>query len=208
LDLCEALANITAGRGVEIPDCSRDDLPDACVRLGYRVGVEVGVSDGVYHEKWCRAGLTMFGVDPWCASDDYRVSNERQDMHYNRSLTRLAPYIGKQTTLVRKFSADALADFAPGSLDFVYIDGLHNFKDVAHDIWEWSKKVRVGGLISGHDYAFSPKPNTDPNCLHVKFVVDAYTRALRIDPWFVLGRRETLPGEKRDKFRSWMWRKS
>ena len=207
MDPFDVLTTVTTGRGVEIPDCSRDDLPAMCVRMGYRVGVEVGVCDGKYHERWCQAGLKMFGVDPWCASDDYRVNNERQDMHYQRALTRLAPYM-HTTTLIRKSSADALADFAPGSIDFVYIDGLHNFKDVAHDIWEWSKKVRVGGLISGHDYARSPKPNTDPNALHVKFVVDAYTKAMRIDPWFILGRGAASPGEKRDKFRSWMWRKS
>jgi hypothetical protein len=110
--------------------------------------------------------------------------------------------------MLRKTSMEAVADIPDESLDFVYIDGLHNFKDVAHDIWEWSKKVRVGGLISGHDYAYSPKPHGDPNALHVKYVVDAYVRAMRISPWFILGRGESRPGEKRDRFRSWMWVKT
>jgi hypothetical protein len=206
LDPYDALQTVTSGR-FEIPDCNRDDLPATCVKMGYLVGVEIGVCDGIYHEKWCKAGLQMYGVDPWCASDDYRVNNNRQEVHYKRALERLAPY-AHVTTLIRKSSADTLADFAPGSLDFVYIDGLHNFKDIAHDIWEWSKKVRIGGLVSGHDYAESSKPLGDPNVIHVKFVVDAYTKALRINPWFILGRRETLPGEKRDKFRSWMWVKT
>jgi hypothetical protein len=181
-------------------------LPDLCVRLGYRTGVEVGVSKGVYHELWCRAGLRMYGVDPWCASDDYRVSNSRQQSHYEEARQRLAPY--SNTTLIRKTSMEAVLDFAPDSLDFVYVDGLHNFKSVTVDIWEWTKKVRPGGLILGHDYTFGGKKWPDPNTLHVVWVVDAYTRAMKIDPWFVFGRRETLPGEKRDKFRSWGWFKS
>ncbi len=47
---------------------------------------------------------------------------------------------------------DALEDFEDNSLDFVYIDGDHNFKHISEDIYEWTKKVRSGGIVSGHDY--------------------------------------------------------
>ena len=39
-----------------------------------------------------------------------------------------------------------------GSLDFVYIDGLHDFGSVKQDIAAWWPKVKVGGFIGGHDY--------------------------------------------------------
>lgn len=38
------------------------------------------------------------------------------------------------------------------SLDFVFIDGAHDFKSVSNDIKEWKKKVKNGGYIGGHDY--------------------------------------------------------
>ena len=80
---------------------------------------------------------------------------------------------------------DATADFADGSLDFVYIDGAHDFKNVACDICEWSKKVRVGGIVFGHDYKRSI-PGKSKYPVDVKDVVQAYMYSQGIRPWFVL----------------------
>ncbi len=99
---------------------------------------------------------------------------------------------------------EAVEDFADGSLDFVYIDGNHQFKYVADDICEWSRKVRRGGVISGHDYIFT-NPRTQAGICHVIYVVNAYTQAYKINNWYLLGRKERLAEELRDRFRSWMW---
>lgn len=37
------------------------------------------------------------------------------------------------------------------SLDFVFIDADHSYEAVRKDILTWSKKVREGGMICGHD---------------------------------------------------------
>ncbi len=81
---------------------------------------------------------------------------------------------------------EAAEDFEDNSIDFVYIDANHGFKYVAEDLWEWSKKVRSGGVISGHDYAMS------------KDAHDKYS-------FFILGRKATVEGEVRDKHPSFMW---
>ena len=47
---------------------------------------------------------------------------------------------------------DAVADVRNDSLDFVFIDADHKYTSVCEDIREWSKKVRRGGIVSGHDY--------------------------------------------------------
>jgi predicted O-methyltransferase YrrM len=47
---------------------------------------------------------------------------------------------------------EAVKDFKDESLDFVFIDGNHQYSYVLEDITEWSKKVRSGGIVSGHDY--------------------------------------------------------
>ena len=64
------------------------------------------------------------------------------------------------------------------SLDFVYIDGNHHFDFVMQDIIEWSKKVRAGGVVSGHDYyRFRNAGVVD--------AVNTYTHAHQIWEWFI-----------------------
>ena len=41
--------------------------------------------------------------------------------------------------------------FEDGSLDFIFIDASHQYPDVLKDIKLWSKKVKIGGYITGHD---------------------------------------------------------
>ena len=98
---------------------------------------------------------------------------------------------------------EAVEDFADESLDFVYIDGNHDFRYIAEDLAEWTKKVRIGGIISGHDYFFTlPKKSARWD---VGFVLDAYIKAYQIKNWFLLGRKHAAEREKRDKWRSWMF---
>lgn len=94
---------------------------------------------------------------------------------------------------------EAVKQFEDESLDFVYIDADHSFITSANDVYEWSKKVRKGGIVSGHDYI-------KMDHIHVQTMLDAYTQAYKIRPWFVLGREEKAYEEEiRDDSRSWMF---
>jgi hypothetical protein len=55
-------------------------------------------------------------------------------------------------TIIRKTSLQAAKQFKAGSLDFVFIDGAHDYDSVCKDIDAWLPKVKVGGIIAGHDY--------------------------------------------------------
>lgn len=191
----------------EIPDCIRDDLPQFFVDMGYETGAEIGVYKGEFTEKFCKAGLKMYAIDPWVSYKEYNEKlvdrKNRHDFLYGHTQRVLARYPG--TTIIRKTSMEAVNDFEDESLDFVYIDGHHGFKFVAEDLWEWSKKVRKGGVVSGHDYVINKKRANDPNVLHIKWVVDAFVQAFRIEDWYILGSHNPVEGEKRDRWRSWMW---
>ena len=52
---------------------------------------------------------------------------------------------GESLKLVKKYKNK--------SLDFVFIDGSHEYEDVKADILAWKKKVKKGGFIGGHDYS-------------------------------------------------------
>lgn len=38
------------------------------------------------------------------------------------------------------------------SLEFVFIDGAHDYKSICDDLEAWHPKVKKGGYIGGHDY--------------------------------------------------------
>jgi hypothetical protein len=78
----------------------------------------------------------------------------------------------------REFSMDALRSVADNSLDFVYIDGAHDFDNVMMDIICWTKKVKIGGIVSGHDYSHLAKYG-------VIAAVDTYTRSHDIREWYI-----------------------
>lgn len=192
------------GRPAEIPDCNRADLPQFFVEMGFKKGVEIGVMEGVLSEKFCKAGLKLYAVDPWKTYDNYNEEGlkEKLDKAHKTTKKRLEPY---DCEIMKATSMEAVKVFEDESLDFVYIDGYHDFKFVTEDIFEWSKKIKKGGVISGHDYAFNISAPYHFSALHVKYVLPAYTKAYKINNWYVLGRHDKIEGEKRDQFRSWMW---
>jgi hypothetical protein len=58
-----------------------------------------------------------------------------------------------QIVMHRKLSIEAADDFADGSLGWVYIDTSHSYKVTRDELLAYSKKVKPGGIIAGHDYS-------------------------------------------------------
>ena len=193
-------------KGVEIPNVGRDDLPKFLFESGHRVGVEVGVNRGEFGIKLCQAGLKVYGIDSYIAYKAYKTP-ESYKSNYEEALENLKGY---DYTIIKKFSMDALADFKDESLDFVYIDGNHSFPYIAADIFGWESKLRKGGIMSGHDYAFvrGARERKMPRVydgIHVKAAVDACAYIMSVGRLYVLGQRVPKKDEKRDKWRSWFW---
>ena len=191
------------GRPFNIPDAGRDDLPEFFVEMGYKVGAEIGTRQGLYAEVICKAGLKLYCVDPWLDYPDYSTGRpewqSQLNSQYEETKKRLAPY---NVNYIRKLSMDALNDIADESLDFVYIDGNHDFVYVINDIHEWSKKVKKGGCISGHDYFYHRGHGFEK--IKVKEAVDSYTTVYNKD-FYVIGEKNSIEGHKRDKHRSWFF---
>jgi SAM-dependent methyltransferase len=194
--------NLHARSPIEIPNVGRNDLARLFHELAFQRGVEIGVEQGLFSQVLCQQnpGVQLFCVDPYKAYRGYRdhVNQQKLDGFYAAAQERLAPY---RATFVRKFSLVALEDFADGSLDFVYIDGNHDFQHCTNDIAEWSKKVRPGGIIAGHDYVRYRLPNQ----IQVVQAVNGWTDANEIAPWFLLGTQAKVEGEIRDTARSFFW---
>ncbi len=190
------------GSPATIPDVSRDELPEFFKQMGFQRGAEVGVYKGEYTKKFCEAGLQMYAIDAWRAfygQGRTQQVQERQDFLYKHAQGQLAPYMNT-TTIIRKDSMDAVHGFRDEALDFVYIDGDHNFKHVAMDVYEWAKKVKKGGIVAGHDY-WSTNPKAQTVICQVKPVINAYVEVFGIKNFWIFGRSD-LPNEKA---LSWMF---
>ncbi len=170
------------------------EWPRLLAELRLKVGAEVGVERGRFSEEICKGnpGVKLFCIDAWQAYAGYVDFTEQAklDKNYAATRRRLKQY---GCVVMKAFSETALKQFAPGSLDFVYIDGNHSLPAVAVDVWGWSEKVRSGGIVAGHDYFDNGKVD---NPFHVVQTVNAYAAQYRIDPWFVLNG---------DRSASWMW---
>ena len=47
---------------------------------------------------------------------------------------------------------EAASLFENGSLDFVFLDADHSFESVWQDLRVWYPKIRIGGILAGHDF--------------------------------------------------------
>lgn len=96
-------------------------------------------------------------VDPWADPPGYEVQSAflpdrgttRED-DYRAALKSLRTH-AHRVRLVRKTSAGAVDSYNDRTLDFVYLDGDHEYEGVYHDLTTWWPKVRPGGILAGHD---------------------------------------------------------
>lgn len=196
---------------IEIPDTTRNTFATLTHELGFTKGVEVGVEKGIYSEILLQSNpeLHLTSIDAWTAYTGYRdhVTQEECDGLLDETRKRLSPY-GERSTIMKEFSAFAHKQFEDNSLDFVYIDGNHEFQHVVNDIALWSKKVKVGGIIAGHDYI---KRKGGEYNMHVIPAIHGYIDAYGIRPLFVFGRKDASTnlnpekGELRESTRSFMF---
>jgi precorrin-6B methylase 2 len=191
---------------IEVPNTNRELLASLLHELGLKTGVEVGVQVGAYSEVLCKYNpqMKVYGIDPWVPYSGMKdgslyLTKRRADKFFRMTERLLAPYPNYE--IIRDYSMEAVKRFADESLDFVYIDGDHRYQFVLDDITEWTKKIRKGGLISGHDY-YQGRANKR-SIVEVKPALLDYVRKNNVKPLFIWGSKAALPGELRDHCRSW-----
>lgn len=140
---------------------TRGELPSYLTSLGLLgEGVEIGVRDGDFSQwvlsHW--AGEKLHLVDPW-AHQDVKLYNdksnvgqkEQDDLHHGVVDMMTARFPGR-FKVHRDYSVNAARNFKDSSLDYIYIDGRHDYAGVKEDLEAWYPKLREGGLFAGHDF--------------------------------------------------------
>lgn len=169
---------------VRVRNFTRVDLAKLFAELGFTKGAEVGVADGQYSLILCQniPNLALSCIDPWIVYEGNKFAHDNQERMLEIAHERLDPY---GATFIREMSMDAVREFKEGSLDFVYIDGNHHFDYVMSDIIWWSKVVRPGGIVAGHDYyRFRNAGVVD--------AVDTFVKAHQIREFFVTDEKKEI----------------
>ena len=176
---------------VHLTNFKRKNLAKLFYSLEYKCGAEIGIESGKFSQQICNQnpGVELLCVDAWAKYRGYSraLPQEKYDKQEREARQRLAPY---DVVIAHDFSMNAVETVEPESLDFVYIDGNHAFDYVMRDIIEWAKRVRRGGIVSGHDYYVGVRS------IDVIEAVDVYTKVHGIKEWF-------LTNEPHAK--SWFW---
>ncbi len=118
---------------------------------------EIGCAHGGFStivlSQW--KGRKYYMIDPWEVQDSeiYRerqISKEDYDTKH-RECCEIADK-DKRAVVIRALSQDAVKQFSDGQLDVVYLDGNHEYQHVISDMDAWWPKVKVGGIMGGHDF--------------------------------------------------------
>lgn len=146
---------------------NRVQLAEYFAKKNFNYGAEIGVADGRFSEILLTSNpkLQLLSVDPYEPYDGNWRSQNDQDRAFEQAKERLSKYPG--SIIDRNTSFEASRHVENGYLDFVFIDGAHDFNNVMLDIILWTPKVRSGGIVAGHDYY-------DARTVKVIPAIDAY----------------------------------
>ena len=150
----------------EIPPLvCRDELASLANKLGLTgFAAEIGVYRGDFARKnlgrW--KGQHYWMIDAWeQRANDTKKSNEKSDNNddtarqlnrHERAKANTEPWKSRRTML-RAYSVPAASRFPDHHFDWIYVDALHTHDAVLEDLKAWWPKLKMGGMISGDDYA-------------------------------------------------------
>ncbi len=121
---------------------------------------------GVLHGDFSEIILEIIKPETLALIDPYTISESKYDeaMHhlataystdkdYEKLLERFKEQIESEQVLVnREYSYNAVKDFPDKGFDAIYIDSSHIFFDIKRDLNDWLPKLKLNGLMCGHDF--------------------------------------------------------
>lgn len=126
--------------------------------IGCEVGVHAGDTAEVLLKKLPKI-KKYHAVDPWVSYEKYNGETYRKPGHkkyknWNQAkqafIRRTSSF--KKTIVHQMTSVDAIKKFKDECLDWIFIDANHEYEYIKENLELWTPKVKVGGLVSGHDY--------------------------------------------------------
>jgi hypothetical protein len=134
---------------------NRNDLVKSIIeKIDHGVFVEIGTHNGDFADFILEnsKNSTLYCIDPYISYNQYddAINNTVGDHTYHFAYNRLKSKYGERVVFIRKFSNDAVNDI-PDNIDFLYIDGNHQYSFVLNDLKLFYPKVKYEGFIIGDD---------------------------------------------------------
>ena len=118
-------------------------------RLMVEVGSLVGFSTRLFSNYFDK----VISVDPYSPGYDQSDGNSSKNrLLLAQHLFKIRFFDDPKVSQINMHSKDAAENFKNESLDFVYIDGAHDYDSVKSDILSWKPKIRKNSYIAGDDY--------------------------------------------------------
>jgi hypothetical protein len=143
--------------------------------------VEVGTWTGDFSEALLKSTQCqrLVCVDPYKFFSDFSYRDAMNlklhagaEKRFEAARQRLEKAGNHRVQMLRKLSMDAIHEFQDASLDFVYIDGNHEYKYALEDILAWYSKLKSGGMIAGDDVWSTRLEDYQQNNMLIKFGSD------------------------------------
>ncbi|MGB3280934.1 MAG: class I SAM-dependent methyltransferase [Pseudorhodobacter sp.] len=129
------------------------------------VGAEIGVHKGDFSASILQIAKPkrLYLIDPWKCFDtaQHKASLFGSDNVTQADMDARFKDVEKRfekaaaVKIVRELSGDAAGKLRDKELDFVYIDGDHNYEGVRADLENFYPKVKLGGQIFLDDYSLT-----------------------------------------------------
>lgn len=118
------------------------------------VGIEIGFGLGFNAASLLQELdiKTLYCVDP-CIGKAYIDGTVITKFVNKKNLLSEITITGK-AVFITKRSQDAHSLFQNESVDFVYIDGVHEYMAVLSDLTNYYSKIKRGAFIAGHDFTY------------------------------------------------------
>ena len=115
------------------------------------VGAEIGSFRGVSSELFALHCQKLYCIDP------FLIGDPEIDRHLQDAKTHFVQMADGYSNIIfyEETSVSAADRFSNESLDFVYIDAMHDYANVKQDILTWAPKLKKGGLLAGHGHNYS-----------------------------------------------------
>ena len=113
------------------------------------VGIEIGIGKG---DNACDILSSWEGLNHLFLVDNFSYDGIVSTSHLQKVAEKnLEIFAGRKTFIIASSENGAML-FKDEFLDFAYIDANHKAPFVKKDIEVWYPKIKVGGMLCGHDY--------------------------------------------------------
>ena len=169
--------NQNANKEDDLTHVSGRELVPILKKINAKVGIEIGVDEGLNSRYFLSQlpELKLFGIDPYAEYIDWNgnyLDKNGRSNSLEMASNRLNKF-EKRYMLYRMTSDDAVENFKDNAYDFIFIDGLHEYKQLLKDCANYFPKIKKGGVFAGHDYT---------TIVGVKKAVDEFAKTVGAKP--------------------------